>query len=49
MIPSLFYVKSCRFDTTKILWTQGDGFEPTYDAGYEPTELPILYPVIYGL
>ena len=24
----------------------GAGLEPTYDAGNEPTELPLLYPVI---
>ncbi len=26
----------------------GVGIEPTYDTGYEPAELPILYPAIYN-
>ena len=26
----------------------GVGIEPTYDIGYEPTELPVLYPAIYN-
>ena len=29
------------------LFVAGVGFEPTYDQGYEPCELPVLYPTIY--
>lgn len=35
-----------RVDKKPLTSIAGAGFEPTYDIGYEPTELPILYPAI---
>lgn len=32
--------------TSCLLLVAGAGFEPTYDIGYEPTELPVLYPAV---
>ena len=32
-----------------LKFVAGMGFEPTYDQGYEPCELPVLYPTIYFL